>query len=67
MFARVEINDIFGAAFVSGGRLNTGEAACDMWSLNLEKLVSYVETPKEATFENLWIRLDLKDDPSIFC
>lgn len=43
-----------------------GEAACDMWSMNLEKMVSYVESPKETSFENIWLRLDL-DDPTIFC
>jgi len=51
---------------VSGGWTASGEAACDMWSMNLDKIVSYVETPQEASFENIWTRLDL-DDPTIFC
>lgn len=61
-----EMNDYIGAAFISGGKLQDQKTACDMWALNVDWAVQYVENPKEIQMENIWTRLDL-DDPTIFC
>ncbi len=62
-----EINERFGAAFITGGKVQNGQPACDMWALNIDKLIEYVERPDESLFENIWSR---KDDPQLqelFC
>lgn len=42
-----EMNDYIGAAYISGGKMQDQKTACDMWSLNVDWAVQYVENPKE--------------------
>lgn len=53
-FMAGEMNDYIGAAFISGGKMQDQKTACDMWALNVDWAVQYIENPKEIRMENIW-------------
>ena len=60
------LNERFGAAFITGGKLEDSNPACDMWVLNLEMMVQFIERPDDTTFQNIWERKDVKEQ-ELFC
>lgn len=68
VFAAGELNEKFGAAYITGGKTKDFKTVCDMWVLNLEKMVEYVEQPTETAFVNIWQRKDVTNDmQTYFC
>lgn len=49
----------YAAGYFTGGWTNEG-VACDMWSINMEKLVSFVENPTENKIKNVFKKHQLK-------
>jgi hypothetical protein len=66
VYAGGVINERFGAAFITGGRTTQGPA-CDMWTLDVEKTIMFIEQPDEYVFENIWHRDDVAENQDLFC
>lgn len=52
--AQAVLLENFGAAILIGGLTNSGKIACDIWRLDLDEIVSYVEQPNKVRKSNVW-------------
>lgn len=58
----------FGAAVLIGGMSRIGQPACDVWALDVDMVLNFVENPKKFKKENVWIRKDInKEDEQLVC
>jgi|JI10StandDraft_1071094.scaffolds.fasta_scaffold124593_2 hypothetical protein len=52
----------FGAAVLIGGMSRIGQPACDVWALDVDMVLNFVENPKKFKKENVWIRKDINKE-----
>lgn len=45
-----------------GGLLKTGMTSCDMWSLDLDMVVNFIEHPQKYRKENVWWKKTLPEE-----
>lgn len=45
----------FGAAVLIGGMSKIGETACDVWALDVDMVINFIENPKKYQKTNVWI------------
>ena len=64
-YAAGEVNHRVGNGFIVGGKTGQHKPACDMWVLNIDKMVEFVEQPHETIIENIWRRKELKEEDDI--
>ena len=57
-FAQGDVFAEFGVAIISGGILNDGTVACDLWQLDLDMVMNFIESPSKFEKENMWKKLE---------
>jgi hypothetical protein len=67
MFSTSIMSTETGTGFIIGGMLNKG-VACDIWSLNVDRVISYVEDKYKSPIINFWEMREIKfDDQNSLC
>ena len=49
----------FGAAILIGGMSWIGETSCDVWALDVDMVLNFIENPKKYKKENVWVWKDV--------
>lgn len=49
----------FGAAILIGGMSKIGETSCDVWALDVDMVLNFIENPKKYKKENVWVWKDV--------
>ena len=51
-----------------GGMARIGETACDVWALDVDMVLNFIENPKKYKKENVWVRKNItQQDLPIVC
>ena len=67
MFSASVMNTDIGTGYVMGGMLDMG-TACDLWSLDIDKIILYVEDEEKAPLDNYWKMFDIQQSQEgFFC
>lgn len=59
MFSASIMNNDIGAGYIMGGMMAQG-VACDIWALNVDRIISYLEDDRKSPITNFWMRRDFE-------